>query len=145
MGCPAFHPDPFPKPGRSLVDPALRITVCKSRRKVPWTGKGSHKDSTSNFPRASRAILLRRYHKWPTSFLGGGRKKLEDFPHCFCGLQKIMCFFGFNVWKSHYPWLEFSRKASSQVSMAAEMDSAPQGICHDENHHFLFEVWNMEN
>ncbi len=29
--------------------------------------------------------------------------------------------------------------ASSQVSMAAEMDSAPQAICDDKNHHFSFE------
>ena len=145
---------PFQKPGRSCrrlpcgspsakADARCPVAVwflafLNAYKILPKPEKAPTKTQPAIFPRASRA-KAKKVSQMANIFFWGGEKtgRLHQF---FLG-SKRSCVFskGFKCMEIPFPGWNFPL-ASSQVSMAAEMDSAPQGICHDENHHFL-ENW----
>jgi len=104
----------------------------------PKLEKAPTKTQPAIFSRASRAKAKKVSQMANIFFLRGVRGETwKTSLIVFVGSKKSCVFPKASMYGNPISRLEFSRKASSQVSMAAEMDSAPQGICHDENHHFL--------
>lgn len=160
LGCPAFRPNMFSSPvpktrqitgllpcGSPSAKADARCPVAvwflalSNAYKIFLNWKRLPQRLNQQFFLELQEQKQRRYHKWPTSLFWGGWGGKPGRLHQFFLGSKRSCVFskGFKCMEIPFPGWNFPL-ASSQVSMAAEMDSAPQGICRDKNRHFL-ENW----